>query len=202
MRKSAAAFAMLLVSMASGSPGAEAVHEKTTYFAVHGSTIKELEAQMALKGPYVAGTASQHPGAIEVSFDGNVNYKRAPGGGCAVDRPEITLQLHIILPKWQVPPDADAVTKVSWKAVINDIETHEKHHAAISREWRTRMTEAIRRLSPQPTCDQMKARVDATTKSYLAGHDAAQLAFDRRESQVVDARVRSAIARAVAALHR
>lgn len=156
---------------------------------------------MDRQGPYVSGTGARHPGAIEISFDGNVSYKRASGGGCAVADPDIVLNLNIILPKWQMPASASDATRTIWSVLQNDIRTHEKHHAAIARTWQKKIASALRNLRPEPTCGQMKAVVEATTTRYLAGHEAAQLNFDRIEGDVVNRRVRREIRKTIGSLH-
>ena len=180
-----------------GSPAqAAAIHQTTTYFAVHGSTLEELDSDLDRSGPLVVDTGMRHPGATEVKFDGNVTYKRVRAG-CKVAKPNLTLSLKVMLPKWDAPRTASARTRIVWQVLERDIRQHELTHVAIAKRWLARTELALRNLSPRPDCEAMRAVVEETTRRYLAGHEAAQQNFDRLEAQRVDLRLHRKVAAAL-----
>ena len=170
-----------------GAPAAS-IHEATTYFSVHGSTLEELDRDLGRKGPVVVDTGTRHPAATKVRFDGNVTYKDVPGG-CQVDQANLTLSIRTVLPRWTPPAGISTPTLIIWDVLDEDIRRHEATHAAIARNWLKRMESALRNLQVEPSCEAMRAKVDRVTQLYLARHEAAQHEFDRLEKQRVDRRL-------------
>ncbi|MCB8837470.1 DUF922 domain-containing protein [Aurantimonas sp. VKM B-3413] len=186
------AAAALIPSLA----GAASIKEKTTYFAVHGATLAELDRDLGRSGPYISQTGLRHPGATEVAFGGKVTYKRV-AEGCAVDRVDLSLRLDVTLPKWTPPRAASPQTRLVWQTLERDIHRHEKRHAAIAKNWLKRMESAVRNLRTERDCRDMQSMVNTVTTRYLAGHQHAQIEFDTIEGREVNMRLRRALARAV-----
>ena len=180
-------FGTLGVLWTTGAPAAS-IHQVTTYFSVHGSTLEELDRDLGRKGPIVVDTGTHHPAATKVRFDGNVTYKDVPGG-CQVDQPNLTLSIRTVLPRWTPPAGVSMPTLMIWDVLDEDIRRHEATHAAIARNWLKRMESALRNLATEPTCEAMRAKVDRVTPFYLARHEEAQHEFDRLEKQRVDRRL-------------
>ncbi|MEX6505484.1 DUF922 domain-containing protein [Jiella sp. M17.18] len=167
---------------------AASIHQTTTYFAVHGATLADIDRDLGSQGPFVLDTGIRHPGATQVQFDGTVTYRHT-AYGCEVDQPNLTLNLKIMLPHWTPPADVAPRTVVVWHVLEQDIRRHEETHAAIAKNWLKRLESVLRNLPEERTCATMKAAVGATTKRYLAAHEAAQQNFDRIEAGRVDARL-------------
>ncbi len=179
-----------------GLAGAASISEKTSYFAVRGGTLAELDNDLNRRGPFLAETGIRHPGATQVKFDGKVTYKRTPEG-CAVDATNLSLDLEMTLPKWIQPKRVSERTKLIWNTLEKDIRRHENRHAAIAKNWLKRMESAIRNLRAEPNCGAMEEMVNVVTQRYLAGHEQAQVEFDTIEGREVNFRLRRALARAV-----
>ncbi|MBO0902117.1 DUF922 domain-containing Zn-dependent protease [Jiella sonneratiae] len=195
----ASRFGLLMVAAGLALPtvaDAASIHEKTTYFAVRGATLGELDRDLNNHGPFVADTGIRHPGATEVKFDGKVTYKATPEG-CAVDRTNLSLQLETTLPRWIEPKRVSPRTKLIWETLEKDIRRHEARHSAIAKHWLKRMESAIRNLRPERTCQSMEAMVNTVTRRYLAGHERAQIEFDTIEGREVNFRLRKAFSRAI-----
>ncbi|TFF27438.1 DUF922 domain-containing protein [Jiella endophytica] len=187
--------ASLAILLPAGADAAS-IREKTTYFAVRGSTLAELDHDLNRRGPFVSETGIRHPGATEVKFDGQVTYKATPDG-CAVDKTNLSLDLEMTLPRWVPPKRVSARTRLIWDTLEKDIKRHENHHAAIAKRWLKRMEMAIRNLRAESSCSQMEAVVKNVTARYLAGHERAQIEFDTIEGREVNMRLRRALARAM-----
>ncbi|MEC5290831.1 DUF922 domain-containing protein [Aurantimonas sp. C2-6-R+9] len=177
-----------------GVAHAGSVDQETSYFAVRGSTLAELDEDLNRQGPYVAETGLRHPGATEVKFDGKVTYKKVTKG-CAVDRADLGLTLHITLPKWTPPKRVSARTVLVWRTLEADIKRHENQHATIAKTWLKRMEMAVRNLRTERTCADMEMHVNTVTQRYLAGHEQAQIEFDTIEGREVNFRLRRALNR-------
>ena len=200
-RSSAVAVAALLVLACSvglgGAARAGTIKQTTRFFAIHGTTLAELDRDLNRAGPYVSETGMHHPGATEVRFNGTVTYKSV-SGGCAVDKTNVGLNLNIMLPKWQRPHRVARQTMIVWNTLAADIKRHELQHAAIARNYLKRMEMALRNLRPERSCAGMEARVNQVTDRYLSGHQQAQIEFDKVEGREVNVRLRRALSRTLA----
>ena len=184
-------------ALAAAPAGAATVKQTTRYFAVHGATLSELDRSLNQAGPLVSETGQRHPGATEVRFDGKVTYKRV-ARGCTVDRTNIGLDLNIMLPKWQQPRRVSQETVLVWNTLSADIKRHELQHAAIAKNYLKRMEMALRNLQPERDCSAMESRVNQVTDHYLAGHQQAQMEFDKVEGREVNVRLRRALSQTLA----
>lgn len=173
------------------------IKQTTRFFAVHGTTLAELDRDLNRAGPYVTETGMHHPGATEVRFSGTVTYK-AVSGGCAVNTTNVGLDLDIVLPKWQQPRRVERQTVIVWKTLAADIERHEFQHAAIARNYLKRLEMALRNLRAERSCTAMEALVNRVADRYLSGHQQAQTEFDKVEGREVNVRLRRALSRSLA----
>lgn len=200
MRAAAWLLAGLVTTLGTGVVAhAASIKERTSYFAVRGSTLEELDADLQRAGPLVAATGARHPGATEVRFDGSVSY-RETASTCRVGKTDLRLDLNMMLPRWKAPRRVDAETKLIWKTLEDDIRRHERQHSAIAKTWLKKMESAIRNLRPERDCTAMEARVNQVTKRYLAAHERAQLEFDAKEGRDVNRRLQRALVRNLEAM--
>lgn len=189
IHRGATAIALLLIA---APAQAQQIREQTTYFIVGGETLAELDAEFSQRGPLVGNTGARHMGATKVEFDGKVTYK-PDGRRCRVDTTKLTLDLEVMLPRWKPRKAAAERTALLWRTISRDIERHEREHADIAKTWLRKMENAIRGLGPEKDCDAMEARVERTASIFLRKHEAAQLAFDAKESREIGMRLRRAL---------
>ncbi|MCY0095433.1 DUF922 domain-containing Zn-dependent protease [Hoeflea ulvae] len=171
-------------------PGvADPVISKTySYFNISGRTGAELERELTLRGPMLEQTGTRHPGATRIKLGGSVKYEKLDGR-CRVIGTEVKLETHLTLPRWKNRASADKDTRLIWDTLSSDIKRHEERHAEIARQHARKMEKALEALRPQKTCEKMKARVDATTKSIIEKHAADQARFDRVEAASFERRM-------------
>ena len=189
---------LVIGSLAASLPSqAGEVTERTTYFAVRGTTLGDLDRELSRKGPHLAPGGIRHPGATEVKFGGRITYK--PGArSCRVAAADLRLNLVKTLPKWNAPKAASSATVIVWKTLSGDIARHEGDHAKIARLWLKKMESALRNLGPERTCEAMEARVNGVSARYLASHERAQLRFDAIEGRDVNKRLQRLLEKNVA----
>ena len=72
-----AATAGLFASILLAPAQAASVARTYSYFSVGGSTLSELQDELAIHGPKLASTGSRHPGATEMEFTNRITYKEA-----------------------------------------------------------------------------------------------------------------------------
>ncbi len=191
MLRRAALVALVAAGTIVPSGGAQ-ISETVTYFSVRGSTLEEIDDELQRRGPPVGLAGVRHPGATRVRFDGFVTYE-ADGRLCRVDETNLSLDVEMMLPRWEGSRRASAQTNLIWRTISEDIQRHEREHADIARQWLRRMEGALRNLKPQRDCRAMEASVNATTQRYLQGHERAQRDFDIVEGREVNYRLRRAL---------
>ena len=71
---------------------------------------------------------------------------------------------------------------------LDDI-TVSRRHAEIARQYARKLETTLEALHPERTCQQMEARVDATSKRIIEEHAADQQRFDRVEAASFERRM-------------
>ena len=121
-----------------------------------------------------------------------INPFRAAGSGdarCVVTEAKVRLETQLTLPRWTNRNHASRETVLVWDTLSSDIKRHEERHAEIARQYARELEKALEELYPEPTCEKMKARVEATSKRIIEAHAADQERFDRVEAASFERRM-------------
>ena len=101
------------------------------YFDLHGSTARELRADLSRLGPV---------GETGIRGDGYTEYRIAwrfsmalNDGDCSAQDVEVDLVVTMQLPRWQPPPDASSELRETWRRFSKDLREHEDGHHEIAR---------------------------------------------------------------------
>lgn len=151
-----------------------------SYFTVGGTTLDQLETELASRGPKVKSTGRRHPGATQMEFSTKISYAEAKGY-CRVQKATVTVKAKVILPRWGQRGKADPDVRVIWDTLSSDIKRHEESHVVIAKNHARELEQAIMGLRRQKTCGTIADKAKATSAKILARHDKAQERFDRVE---------------------
>ncbi len=151
-----------------------------SYFTIGGVTVEEIERELAVRGPKVRSTGSRHPGATQMEFKSRVKYGMKKDR-CAVVDARVTVEAHIILPRWNRRSSADDDVRLIWDTLSSDIKRHEESHVVIAKNHARELEIALRAITPQQDCAAAEAKVASVTDQVLARHDEEQQRFDRIE---------------------
>lgn len=180
---------LLVFCMFSSLAVADPLIRKTYgYFDIGGRTAEELDRELERRGPVTNTTGHRHPGATEIKFGGEVTYVER-GKRCTVGNASITLETHLILPRWKNRRRAKQDLRFIWDTLSSDIKRHEERHAEIARQFARKLEDELLKLRPAKSCAQLERKVGLTTKRVLEAHDRDQLRFDRVESKNFDHRI-------------
>ncbi|MER8374719.1 DUF922 domain-containing protein [Mesorhizobium sp. M1406] len=168
--------------------GAANLVKTYSYFAVGGSTLDEIEAQLFKRGPEVKSTGTRHPGATQMAFTTRISYART-SSSCRIADAVVTVKVKVILPEWRRTRKADADVRLFWDTLSADIKRHEERHVEIAKNHGRELEQALEATYPQRNCDAAKAKAAAITAAVLARHDRAQVQFDRVESVNFQSRI-------------
>ncbi len=166
---------------------AASVSKTYAYFSISGRTSEQLERSLLRRGPKVNGSREGHPGATELGFAGNVEYK-SENGKCRVGGATYHVKAKIILPRLRrIPADAD--TQLYWKTLTQDIRRHEESHVIIAKNYARKLEQQLKSIRPAADCKTVEAKVAKMTDKVMAEHDAAQTSFDRIEGKSFERRM-------------
>jgi len=168
--------------------GAANLVKTYSYFAIGGSTLDDIEAQLSKRGPEVKSTGGRHPGATQMAFTTRISYAQTPNS-CRIADAVVTVKVKVILPEWRRPRKADADVRLFWDTLSADIKRHEERHVEIAKNHGRELEETLKATYPQKNCDAAKAKAAEITAAVLARHDQAQLQFDRVESVNFESRI-------------
>ena len=181
--------AVVLASLALALPAQAAnLTRSYAYFSIGGSTLQELEVELALRGPEVSTSGKRHPGATQLEFAHRVSTRES-GGRCRIAKASVSVTARIILPRWTTRARGGRETRLIWDTLAADIKRHEESHVGIARNHARLMEEAATAVPAQKSCALAKAKADAAIRTVMARHDSEQARFDRIEGLNFEARI-------------
>ncbi|RVA73652.1 DUF922 domain-containing protein, partial [Mesorhizobium sp. M7A.F.Ca.US.006.04.2.1] len=146
----------LLLAITSHPAAAANLVKTYSYFAIGGSTLDDIEAQLSKRGPEVKSTGTRHPGATQMAFTTRISYAQTPSS-CRIADAVVTVKVKVILPEWRRPRKADADVRLFWDTLSADIKRHEERHVEIAKNHGGELEEALKATYPQKNCDAAKA---------------------------------------------
>jgi predicted secreted Zn-dependent protease len=170
---------LLLASIGLPAQAANLV-KSYSYFRIGGSTLEEIENQLSTKGPQVKSTGNRHPGATRMAFKTRLGFTEKPGS-CRIVSANVTVKVHVILPRWHRPRKVDAGVKLFWDTLSADIKRHEESHIVIAKNHARKLEKALLATGTQKDCTAAKANAEAISEKILARHERAQAQFDKVE---------------------
>lgn len=169
-----------LVALSVSTASAASLSKTYSYFAIGGSTLDEIEAELSTRGPQVKSSGRRHPGATQMEFTTRIGYGEQDGR-CRIVQATVNVKAKVILPKWKRSKRADRDVRLIWDTLEADIKRHEESHVIIAKNHARELENALMAIGRQPTCKQTAELAKATTAKVLARHDKAQDDFDRVE---------------------
>jgi predicted secreted Zn-dependent protease len=181
MRPARIALALLAAAAFQASPAvAASVSKSYSYFTVTGSTLAELETELARRGPQVRSTGERHPGATRLEFKTSINYLR-DDRGCRVGDATVMVEARIILPRWKSRSRPEREARIVWNTLAADIKRHEERHVEIARNSARELELELGALDRERDCARLSAKAKRTSDEVMRRHDEAQTRFDRVE---------------------
>ncbi len=143
----------------------------TKYYDVKGSTLEELDAQVAALGPrgFIAETVPY--------YHWNYTYL-TENGSCRIDRVRVDTRITFTYPRWSSPDAAQDVTE-EWGRRVAQLEQHEGAHEGIARRTGREIYDAIAGIPPAPSCGELEKEIEARAQAAIAKGREANEEFDR-----------------------
>jgi predicted secreted Zn-dependent protease len=161
-----------------GFPMAAAAKDsfRIEYFDLHGSTARELRADLSRVGPV---------GETGVRGDGYTEYRIAwrfsmtlKDGMCSAQDVEVDLDVTMQLPRWDPPSGVSADLRQTWDRFSDDLRKHENGHHKIARSAAKAVKRRLKRQDGAASCEALKSRMNAAATDVLREYRARQQEYD------------------------
>lgn len=160
-----------------------------SYFSIGGSTLDEIESQLAQRGPQLKNSGKRHPGATRMEFTTRLRYAEGENGSCEIVQANVSVKARVILPRWRRSKKAEQDVRLIWDTLSADIKRHEESHVIIAKNYAREMEDTLKALYRQKNCQIAAAKAKAITTRLLEKHDRAQIEFDRVEGKNFENRI-------------
>jgi predicted secreted Zn-dependent protease len=167
---------------------AASVSRTFTYFSIGGTTLEEIEQELARRGPQLDRAGPRHPGATRMEFTMRVTYGER-GSRCSVIDANVSVKADMILPRWRKRNGSEREVRMVLDTLAADIKRHEESHVVIARNHAREMEDALKRIRNERDCDTAARKVQETNARILEKHDREQARFDRVEARNFESRM-------------
>lgn len=151
------------------------------YYTVKGETFSELDRQISLHGPKVAGVGKALA-ATSIRMIPDVSFALSRGE-CRITRARINVKARVTLPRHANIKKVERELQRAWNSLEEYARLHETVHVAIADKYALRTENRILRLKPQENCAIMRTRILEISSEIFKQHDLEQLKFDADEQQ-------------------
>lgn len=168
--------------------GAANLVKTYAYYTIHGRTLDDIQHELSRRGPTVKTTGLRHPGATRMAFNTRIGYADQPGS-CRIVSAVVTVKARVILPRWRQRGRTDRDVRIFWDTLAADIKRHEERHVEIAKNHGRQLEQALLAIDRQDNCKDAAAKAKDVTARILAGHDRAQVQFDKVEGINFESRI-------------
>ena len=151
------------------------VSQSINYYVFGGSTVAEMNAQLARLGPKTAEGSFHAFTSWYVKW--NYDYERS-SGGCRLGPVRTTVTVNYRLPKWSRPRAPNEIAQ-KWDAYSIALRAHEDGHRDIGVETGRAVARALAALPRQSTCELIETLADTTGERILQQARVREAAYDR-----------------------
>jgi predicted secreted Zn-dependent protease len=152
------------------------VHETLHYahYVIHGDNTETLAEQMRSLGPKNADEIA--PAVTKSDRRASMTYL-SDGHVCRIKDVTVSVDVTIILPRWDIPRDASPALVAEWGRFSEALERHEQGHRAIAIAGAKKLADALNQLHGR-TCDAVHTAAEYASRDEAAETRAAQIAYD------------------------
>jgi predicted secreted Zn-dependent protease len=154
------------------------IYVSTTYYDIVGTTTSELGEQIDALGP--KDRVDHLDAAATTSW--RIAYEwfyTESATGCAVKEVFVSAIIKYHFPRWENESGADDSTRQAWGRFMSALRTHEAGHAQHGEDGATEVEATLKSLPTQPTCEALKADVDAEADRIIKKYAALDIEYDR-----------------------
>jgi predicted secreted Zn-dependent protease len=147
------------------------------YFDVRGASSRELDAQIAAKGP-VGENGRRSDGYTRWHIDWRFDMN-SDGTGCTAQNIVVNLDIRMTLPRWERPRSADPALVERWDRYLAALRLHEDGHRYRAEAAAGDVRRTLQRERTARDCGTLENRLNALANSLLDGLRRQQEDYDR-----------------------
>lgn len=151
------------------------------YYTVNGDTFEEVDNQIELHGPNVAGVGKALA-STDLQMQPVISYA-AFSGGCRVDSARVNVRAKVTLPRHANIRRVKREVARAWTSLEEYARAHEAVHLAIADNYALKMEDTITALKPENDCSRMRRTVSEAFSILFEEHHKEQLQFDQDEKE-------------------
>jgi predicted secreted Zn-dependent protease len=159
------------------TPAASKDAFRIEYFKVRGATARELREDLRRVGPVgengISGAITKYRIAWQISVT-------SENGSCRADNVNVDLDVTMLLPRWEKPPDVAPEVVQVWDRISALLRQHEDGHHRLATEAAREVRRKLARPIHETSCDALKARLNDTANDVLREYRAKQADYDKR----------------------
>jgi predicted secreted Zn-dependent protease len=181
LRRSAASVVICTATavLASCTSVGERTNLSVGYYSIQGESFAELDQQIALHGPLVAGVGKALAATnVQMIPDFHFSFSQ---GACRPESAHVRVKAHVTLPKLASPDKLRRELSGAWDNLEQYARLHEAVHVAIADRYAIKAEKAILALPPEKECSTLRSNAAVTFRRLMAEHERDQLQFDEDE---------------------
>jgi predicted secreted Zn-dependent protease len=152
----------LVAAISTGQAAAQSVEWRTNYYAVSGSDMRELRANI--------NRARPGKGEFDAETAWNVNWRYSverADDGCRCKSVTTTVSITMTLPRWADYTNASPEMKARWAAFIVPLLEHEVGHGKFGLGAANELRKQLGELRAEGGCDGFRRKVEETAQRVI-----------------------------------
>lgn len=155
------------------------VKKQYRYYSIAGNTAAELRSQMNQLGPFDSGEGRRYDARTDWYvrwFYRYINQNQQ----CQINNVNTHVDVIITLPRWEASTGASRSLRVEWERYITALQLHEDGHGINGIHAGQHIYQALWSLPAYPSCEALKAAVEATVQKTVRIYNQKDLAYDQQ----------------------
>ncbi len=151
------------------------VDVRVTHYPVSGASKTQLRASLDRERASVI-PGGEHDAHTRWHIDWRFSYERGENF-CRINKVSVTLDAHMILPRWINPPREKL--NAEWSRYISALTAHEDGHVEIARAAKSSIENSIAAASPEEDCAKLDEAINARARAILGTFQEREVQYDR-----------------------
>lgn len=147
------------------------------YFTIKGATARELRNELNRLGP-IGDTGLRGDGYTHWHIAWKFEFE-SRGNTCVADNIRVTLEVHMILPRWDPPSDASSSLVALWDRYLTALRFHEDGHYNIALAAADEVRRSLVLDRTGGDCPALEKRLNSRANDILNRTRQEQAEYDR-----------------------
>jgi len=166
----------LLFLLVSGQlSAADSLTIRTNYYDVTGDTLQGIREEIVRQRPWKEERDAFTRWKVDWTFT-----MEDPGSGCRLKSLNITTDITITMPRWNVAASEDERLKAAWISYFKLLATHEEGHKQIALAAAKEARKRILQLKPTASCPELESAINREGKKVITQFAEREKVYDER----------------------